>query len=203
MLVVTAPGKGGNRLVAVNVAAEAAGLRSGMLLTEATAIAPELRAVPQNAPEEAGHLQCLALWCRRYTPWVATNGDDGLRLDMTGAAHLFGGEAAILRDIRRRFQASGFICRAAIASTPAAARAMARFGRKALSIIPDGEERTRLSTLPVRALRIVEDKAAALDRLGLHTIGQLLDLPRPQLRARFGAPLGTRLDQALGIETGR
>ena len=125
LLTVAAPGKGGNRLIAVNAAAERAGLRPGMLLTDATAIAPELRAEPQNAGSEAAHLRHLALWCRRYTPWVAPEPPDGLRLDITGAAHLIGGEAALLRDLRARFRHAGFACRAAAATTQAAAWAMA------------------------------------------------------------------------------
>jgi protein ImuB len=196
---VTASGKGGNRPVAVNVAAEAIGLKPGMLLTEATAIAPDLRATPQDAPQEAAHLKRLALWCRRYTPWVAPDAPDCLRLDIAGAAHLFGGEATLLRDIRGRFMRAGFFCRAAIADTPAAAWAMAHHATASLSIVSEGEQHSRLSPLPIRALRIEEDKAAALDRLGLKTIGQLFDLP-PQLRARFGAALCARLDQALGID---
>ena len=200
LLAVTKSGKGGNRLVAVNAHAHEAGLRPGMLLTDATAIAPELRAVTQNMQEETVHLRRLALWCRRYTPWTASDPPDGLRLDITGCAHLFGGEAALLRDLRKRFADAGFACHAAIASNPAAAWGIVRFGRASLSIIADGEERMRLAPLSVRALRIGEDKAAALERLGLKTIGQLFDLPRPQLRARFGTGLCTRLDQAFGTE---
>jgi protein ImuB len=200
LLAVTASGKGGNRLIAVNEDAQAAGLRPGMLLTDATAIAPELRASVQNAREEDAHLRRLALWCRRYTPWAEPDVPDGIRLDISGCAHLFGGEAELLRDLRRRFAQAGFACRAAIASTPGAAWGMARFAPKPLSLIPQGEERARLAPLSVRALRIGADRAASLETLGLKTVGQLVDLPRQQLRARFGAALCTQIDRALGLE---
>jgi protein ImuB len=199
-LAVTASGKGGNRLIAVNGHAEAAGLRPGMLLTEATAIAPELRASVQNARDEDAHLRRLALWCRRYTPWAEPDAPDGIRLDMSGCAHLFGGEAELLGDLRGRFVKAGFACRAAIASTPGAAWGMARFAPRPLSIIPQGEERARLAPLSVRALRIGADRAASLETLGIKIVGQLADLPRQQLRARFGAALCTRLDQVFGLE---
>jgi protein ImuB len=198
-LVVSAPGKGGNRLVAVNAAAERLGLREGMLLTDATAIAPCLKAVPQDRPAQAALLNRLALWCRRYTPHSGTDGADGLWLDVTGAAHLVGGEAALLRDLAERFRRAGFTVRAAIASTQAAAWGMARFGRDALALVPPGEERTRLSPLSVRALDIAEEKAQLLDQLGLTTIAPLLSMPREGLRARFGKALLDRLDQALGL----
>lgn len=200
LLAVIAPGKGGNRIVAISAVAEAAGIKPGMLLTDATAILPALSALKQDAKAEAAHLRQLAVWCRRYTPWTAPDGADGLRLDVSGAAHLFGGEAALLRDLRRRFRQAGYACRAALAATPAAAWGLARYGRNGLSILRQGEERQRLSPLPVRALRLDEETAAALDKLGLKTIGHLLKLPRSQLRARFGTALGVQLDRALGVE---
>lgn len=200
MLAVIAPGKGGNRIVAVSPAAEAAGVKPGLLLTDAAAILPALCAAVQNARAEGAELRRLALWCRRYAPWTAPDSPDSLRLDVTGAAHLCGGESVLLRDIRKRFARAGYACRAAIASTPAAAWGLARYGRNALAILPAGEERERLAPLPVRALRLEEETAAALDRLGLKTIRHLLELPRAQLRARFGVALPRKLDRALGTE---
>lgn len=187
--------------MAVNANAEAVGLRPGMLLTDAMAIAPDLRAVAQDLREEQGQLRRLALWCRRYTPWTAPDEPAGLRLDISGCAHLFGGEKALLRDVGKRLSGAGFACRAAIADTPGAAWAMARYSKRPLSIIPPGEQRAHLAPLPVRGLRIAADKATALEHLGLKTIGQVADLPRPQLRARFGADLCARLDQAFGTDS--
>lgn len=198
-LAIIAPGKGGNRLVAVNLRAERMGLRVGMLLTDAIAIEPSLNALPQDRQCEAAELKRLALWCRRYSPHVAPDGDDGLWIDITGAAHLFGGEAALLRDIAKRLHRAGFACRAAIASTYAAAWGMARFASAPLSVIAIGDERKALAALPVRALNIAEDKAALLDRLGLKTIGQLFSMPRGALRSRFGEAVCERLEQVLGL----
>ena len=44
-------------------------------------------------------LDAVADWCDRYTPLVALDGDDGLMLDITGCAHLFGGEEALLAQV--------------------------------------------------------------------------------------------------------
>ncbi|MDX2266447.1 MAG: DNA polymerase Y family protein [Hyphomicrobiales bacterium] len=198
-LAIIAPGKGGNRLVAVNAAAARVGLRAGILLTDATAIEPGLKALPQDGPGETAELKRLALWLRRYSPHVAPDGDDGLWIDITGAAHLFGGEQALLRDIARRFHRAGLACRAAVASTHAAAWGLARFAAAPLSVVAIGEDRDALSPLPVRALNIAEDKAALLDRLGLKTVGQLVSMPRSALRSRFGETVCERLEQALGL----
>jgi protein ImuB len=197
-LAIIASGKGGNRLVAVNAKAEAAGLRPGMLLTEAAAMEPGLRAVRQDKRGEAADLKRLGLWCRLYAPWTGMDAPDGLWIDMTGGTHLFGGEERLLHALERRFNQAGFALRAAIAGTHSAAWAMARFAKAPLSIVPAGAERECLAPLPVRALRIAGDDASLLDRLGLKTIGEFYALPRAALRARFGAGLAARLDQALG-----
>jgi hypothetical protein len=184
---VSVTGKGGNRLIAVDAAARL-GLREGMLLTDATAIEPSLRAVPRDTAGAAAGLKRLATWCRRYAPSTGIDRGYGLQIDASGAAHLLGGEKRLLADLKTRFEKDGFGVRAVIASTHGAAWALTRFGGIPLRICKSGEERRGLSPLPVRALGIAEDTAALLDALGLKTIGQIMDIPRDSLRARFERP---------------
>jgi protein ImuB len=120
---------------------------------------------------------------------------DGLVLDITGCAHLFGGEAALARDLLARLAAQGLHARAAIADTVGCAHAVARHG--AASVVPPKEMRRALLTLPVAALRLAPETVEALAELGLKRIADLIDLPRAPLAARFGE-LVRRLDQALG-----
>lgn len=196
---IIAPGKGGNRLIAIDAIASRIGLREGMLLTDATAIEPSLKVSKQDAPGEASDLKRLAMGCRRYSPWTGTDAPEGFWIDITGTAHLFGGEAALLADLKERLQRHGFCCQAAAASTHAAAWGMARFGKSAITVIPPAKDRDACAPLSIRALNIAEDKAALLDRLGLKTVGQLYVISREALRARFGPQLGQRLDQLSGI----
>ena len=115
-------------VAAVNRAAEEAGVRPGMRLADARAIEPGL-AVFDAAPEsDARLLERIAGWCTRYTPWTTPDGPDGVALDITGCAHLFGGEKAMAADLTARLGAAGFESRVAVADTPAAAWALARFG---------------------------------------------------------------------------
>src|SRR5688500_5595586 len=72
-------------------------------------------------------IAALADWCDRYTPLVALDGTDGLFLDITGCAHLFGGEEALLDSLLDSFFEQGFRTRAGLASTPGAAWAAAHF----------------------------------------------------------------------------
>ncbi|MBI2689719.1 MAG: DNA polymerase Y family protein [Acidobacteria bacterium] len=135
----------------------------------------------------------LVEWCDRYSPLVSQDGCDGIILDITGCAHLFGGEGPLLADLRRRLRQMGMECRGAIADAWGIAWALARYGRK---FIVHGETAAELDPLPVEALRLPEETALELRRLGLLTIAAVRKVPRRSLAARFGATLLVRLDQA-------
>jgi protein ImuB len=182
----------------MNAAAADLGLRIGMPLADARAMYPTL--IVDHADDTADHRLAEAVtdWLGRYTPLVGLSPPGGMMLDITGCAHLFGGEEAMRKDIGRRLAVQGFKSRIAIAGTPGAAWAFARFGDK--RIVADEELRETLLPLPLAALRIDADKIDALTRVGLKKIADIVDRPRAPLAARFGAHLLRRLDQALGHE---
>ena len=93
----------------------AAGARRGTRLTDARALDPGLAAVPADVAGDAALVERLARWAGRWSPLVEVDGADGLRLDVTGVAHLFGGEAGLVRDIEARFAGAGADGRVAIA----------------------------------------------------------------------------------------
>ena len=195
------------RVAAVNRAAQAAaGIVPGLALSDARARLPDLRTVPAEPTVDAQALRALAAWCGRWTPWSAVDeagleaglATHGIWLDITGCAHLFGGEAALLDDLMGRLRRFGFAARAALADTPGAAWALSHYGGKPSRIVAPGKQRTALARLPVAGLRLDEGDAEALERLGLRTIGDLYGLPRGALGRRFGAGVLRRLDQALG-----
>ncbi len=200
-LALTGRGQGGVRLMAVDPAAAALGLAPGMGLADARALVPDLIAAEAEPERDAEALAALADWCGRYAPWCATDGADGIRLDITGAAHLFGGEAAMLADALRRLAGFGLTAAAAIASTPAAAWAWARYRPSGMdAIIPPGihSGAAALYDLPVAALRLEARSIETLNGLGLATIGSVAALPRAPLAARLGGAVLARLDQMLG-----
>lgn len=190
------------------VARELYRLEPGQSHADARAIAPGLLSAPAEPEEEARALQALALWFERFSPLVAVDaafrGQEGLLLDMTGGAHLFGGEQPLLEEIVRRLGAAGIQAAAAIADTPGAAFALARWSGKTTAIAPPGRTREALADLPVEALRLSDDAVRLLARFGLQRIGDLYGLPRSGLARRFraddGLALVRRLDQALGAE---
>jgi protein ImuB len=189
-------GKRDNLLVAVDAAAQRHGLAVGMALAQARAMHPALTAVPEEPAADL--LAAIADWCQRYTPLVAADPPDGILLDIGGCAHLFGGEAELRDDLLARMADFGFAARASIAATIGAAAAAARFGDTAIT--KTGCERDSLAPLPLAALRLPAAMVATLARLGLKRIGDILDLPRAPLAARFGVDLLRQLDRALGRE---
>jgi protein ImuB len=116
------------RLAAVNAAAAALGLAPGLALADARARHPDLAVAEADPAAERALLTAVADLCDRYTPLVALDPPDGLFLDVTGCAHLFGGEAAMAADLAARLSRFGLTARLAVAATPGAAWAAARCG---------------------------------------------------------------------------
>jgi protein ImuB len=193
-------------LVCLSPAAGRAGLRRGQPLSEARALCPALltRAEADLTPLR----RSLVRWAGRYAPWVAADGADGLVLDITGSAHLMGGEGALAHDVVSRLAAMGFFARAGVAGTRGAAWAVARYGQRTEQrtgqgrgpvVVPPGDERAALDPLPMVALRLDADTCAGLARLGLTRVADLARAQRAALVRRFGPDLALRLDQALGL----
>jgi protein ImuB len=187
------------------------GLHPGQSHADARAIAPALVSASAEPEEERRALKALALWFERFSPLVAVDAgppeQEGLLIDMTGGAHLFGGEEALLEEILRRLKAAGIPATAAIADTPGAAFALARWATSEAHptvIAAPGGTREALADLPVEALRLDDDAVRLLARFGLQRIGDLYPLPRAGLARRFRSEMGLtlvrRLDQALGLE---
>ena len=186
-------------LAAVNPAASAAGLAPGMPLADALSFLPGLATAAAEPTEDRAALRRLAEWCGRYSPWMAPDGADGVRVEITGSAHLWGGEAALTADLMSRLDRQGIASRIAIADTLGAAWALARFAQTGERIViqPPGDARDGLAGLPVEALRLDPATIQGLRRVGLKRVGDLYAMPRPALVRRFGEAVARRLDQAL------
>lgn len=184
-------------ITAANIPAEQKGIYSGMVLSDARAAVPNLD-VQDDRPDLAGKLlRRLAEWCIRFTPVVAVDMPDGLLLDVTGCAHLWGGETQYLNVIIRKLTARGYDIRAAMADTIGVAWAMARFGDTSCVVEP-GRHIEALLPLPPESLRLEPEAVERLHKLGLRQVSRFIKMPRPSLRRRFGVQFLTRLDQALG-----
>jgi protein ImuB len=184
-------------ITAVNAEAERSGIACGQVLADARALLPTLEVEDDEPGKIQRVLYKLAEWCIRFTPAVALDPPDGLLLDATGCAHLWGGEEKYLHAICEKLSARGYAVRVAMADTVGAAWAVARFGKNP-GVVPAGRHIEALLPLPPEALRLEADAVARLHKLGLHRIEQFLHLPRPALRKRFGLLFLPQLDKATG-----
>lgn len=187
---------------AVNRTARAIGITQGARIVDMRAVCPELQVSYADIAGDRAALDRLVLWARRWCPWTVRDADDGMIFDTTGSDHLMGGEAAMLVDIEAQLSLLGVRAQLAVAPTWGAAWALARFGPvRSICAGPDVAEHLR--DLPVAGLRLTGETVTLLHRLGLKTIGAVLDVPRVSLARRFvkaqrdASPL-IRLDQALG-----
>jgi protein ImuB len=192
--------KGGLRLAALDPEAAREGLRIGQALADARALLPDLSVLEQDTALLVSAFADFADWHSNTSPLVAVMQDQApfgdLILDITGVAHLFGGEAEMLAMALGRLRTLGYTVSGAIASTIGGAWAASHFAPGA--IIAPHRLAEVLDGLPVAALRLDATQVGLLTQMGLKTIGQLRSRPRKPLLARFGASLILRLDQAYG-----
>ncbi len=179
-------------------AARALGIEPGMALTQVRAFAPEVEVRDADpAADRADLIRLARTLARRWTPVVSVSDADGLLLDLTGVAHLHGGEERMATRLVRLLARRGFHARVAVADTAGAAWAAARYAPDAVTIL-HGDPLAALAPYPVAALRIHDTAVELLRRLGVDTVAQLAAMPRAPLARRFGPALVQRLDQASG-----
>ncbi|MDE1991181.1 MAG: DNA polymerase Y family protein [Rhizobiaceae bacterium] len=193
-------GREGSRrvIVAADAAARAVGLRVGMTVAKAQALVKDV-IVEEHRPDfDRRELERLALWfLGNYAPIVAIDPPDGVVIDTTGADHLHGNELLMVSGMVNRLHAMGIAARAAVADSWGAAHAIARHGREAVAVVPEGDVAASILDLSILALRLDADIVSSLRTLGFERIRDLETTPRAPLALRFGPQIGRRLDQAL------
>ncbi len=220
-------GARGLTISAINAVAARDGIRVGTSLADVRAAFPAVVSRAAEPQKDRIALLRLARWAGRYGPNRHVDGSfdtharastgsgvqdnrawDGLWIDITGVAHLFGSEEALLDDLVRKLASFGLTARVGLGDTLGAAHALARFGcddDASWVLAPEGLTEAALRDIPVEALRLAPQRVLLLKRLGLRRIGQLIDIPRANLERRFrsaeaAADVLGRLDQALGLE---
>ncbi|NIV75655.1 MAG: DNA polymerase Y family protein [Gammaproteobacteria bacterium] len=184
-------------LVACDQEALAHGLRTGMALDTACALAPTLRILWRDAQAERSALEGLALWAGQFTSFIHPVPPRGLLLEVGASLTLLGGLERLRGRVRGESRTLGYNPCLAVAPTPLGAWLLARSGREAcvtaLSALPGC-----LARVPLSALDLEAETLAALTGMGLRTFGDCCRLPRADLARRLGPELVRTLDRALG-----
>ena len=194
----TAKSTNAERVLCANGLAVDAGVRAGQSVTNAMAICPDLLCEPQDAYREARLLAALHVWADRFSPRVAIDAPDGLVLDVTGCAHLFGGEPALAEGVLEGVEDLKVTARIGLANTRRAARGFARFSGEPILITDPELEGAAVARLPVAALELDAEVEGDLRRLGVATVGDLARFKSSELARRFSVYLPTALEELRG-----
>jgi protein ImuB len=186
-------------VTAGNAVAEKAGILPGMAVADARAVIPSLQVQDDPSGLAMKLLTGLAEWCIRFTPAVSVDAPEGLILDVTGCAHLWGSESNYLEQISSRLKHFGYTNQMAMADTIGTAWAVSRYACNNF-IVDAGRQSEVLLSLPATALRLDLETVDGLEKLGLRQIRNFISMPRSALRRRFGTSLLNQLDKALGNE---
>lgn len=195
--VLAAPSRGRMIIKQVSITAQQKGIFVDMVLADARAMLPSLEVLDDQPGLAEKILTKIGGWCIRFTPITAIDPPDGLILDVSGCAHLWGGETIYLNDIATRFHNLGYHIRLAMADTIGTAWAVARFGQNSSIIEPNGQLNAIMS-LPPSALRLDISITERMQKLGLYKISSFIHMPRAVLRRRFGNQLLQSIAYALG-----
>jgi len=148
-----AVGSGGRtpRIVGANVAARAAGIRPGQLVSASLALAPDLLLRDRDPVAESAALAAVASWATQFTPAVALAPPDAVLAEIGGSLRLFGGLPQLMARLARGVLDLGYAARFALAPTSAAALVFAR-AETAKGIRHSGKSRggLALSATPAR-----------------------------------------------------
>lgn len=194
-------------LSAVNREAELFGVRAGQTIAEAAALVSQLVVVKVKRVEVERALACLAEVALGYGATVAVAAPDTVWVDISGAAHLFGGEEALAQDLAERVRELGHRVKVAVSVGPELARAFARWSPTrsrtggCITVVSPSHTALAAAELPIVALPLAPDNLGYLQRLGLLTLGDLARQPRSALAPRLGKEAARVLELCAGEDS--
>jgi protein ImuB len=195
-------------LAAVNREAERFGVRAKQSIAEASALVSQLVVAKVKRAEVERALGGLAEVALGYGPTVALASPDTVWVDITGSAHLFGGEEALAQDLAERVRELGHRVKIAVSSGPELSRAFARWAAPSsqnganggVTLVAPSRARSAAEELPIQALPLTAEDLGYFTRLGLLTWGDLARQPRSSLGPRLGKDAARILSFCDGLD---
>ena len=196
-LAIVEPIDGREQVSRCNAAAQAYGVCPGLALPAALALCSTLAVQRRDRARERRALQELACWAYQYSARISFE-PSLLLLEVGASRRLFGGLAALLGSVQHELGQIGYVAQHALAPTPTAAGVLARNRPGCEAATPD-QLRAAVAPLSVACLTRDQDTRSLVRHIGLDSIGEVLDLPRPELARRSGPQLLLLLDRLLGL----
>jgi len=186
----------GRHILLCNSQAEILGVRPGLPVGAAHALAEALRVHARDEAAERAALEGVAAWAGQFTSLVSLAPPSSVLMEVGGSLALFGGEQALTQQVREGMEALGYHARLALAPTPLGATLLARAGRDAC-VLKKSALTNALAPLPLAMLEPEVGDLGALHAMGVRTLRDVSRLPRDGLARRFGPKLLQVLDHAL------
>ncbi|HSW41981.1 MAG TPA: DNA polymerase IV [Patescibacteria group bacterium] len=188
---------------AASYEARAFGVRSAMPLRTASALCPGGAFLPVDGAKYRRESRRVMEILGRFTPLLEQVSIDEAFLDVAGSEALFGSPEEIARRIKAEVRGEvGLTASVGAATTKLVAKVASDLRKPdGLVIVPPGDEAAFLAPLPIRRLwGVGEQTRAVLAEYGVHTIGDLAELPIDVLVRRLGAHAATLHERARGID---
>jgi DNA polymerase-4 len=176
--------------------ARAFGVRSGMGLMKAAALAPHAVLLPVDFDEYRKYSRLFKAAVRELAPHIEDRGIDEIYIDLTEVP---GDSREIALAIKQRVrQATGLGCSIGITPNKLLSKICSDLEKPdGLTLLGAADVAARIWPLPVRKINGIGPKAGAkLEAMGIRTIGELAAADPAQLIERFGNSYGAWLHQA-------
>jgi protein ImuB len=187
----------GREVLACDARARALGVRPGIGLTAAWALAPRLHVRQRDEAAERAALEGVAAWACRFTPHVSLEPPQGVLMEVEGSLRLYRGLGALTGLVRGGLEEMGYNATLAAAPTVRGAWWLALAGCEQPITDPAGLE-AALAALPVSTVCPDQEARSFLRSIGVEALGDLLALPREGVGRRLGMALLESLERALG-----
>lgn len=182
------------RVVDCSLAAAALGVRAGMTLVQAQAVAHDAATVVDDAARDGATWHAVLEALDAASPQVEDAGWGRAFLAMHG---IEGGATGWLRAVRAALAGFDLPLRLGVGPNRFVARAAAMLGD---GTVCDGDPAAFVAPLALDLLDCGDDVRARLRRLGVTTLGELAALPHGPFVRRFGPDAAIWHDRARGID---
>lgn len=180
-----------------NTLAQIAGIRINMGLASAAALCPTLQVVPHDAQQEEKRLKETAQWLYLVTADIVLDPPCGLLIRASQMLPLYNGLNRYWHAMAKQLNRTSLRYHAACGYSPLAAKLLAKAG---LTLITEDKEQlsAQLQQHTLSFSDIKPNTIEKLQRLGIHTVGELLTLPLPDVARRFDIDLVNYIGKITG-----
>ena len=178
--------KDNERVLHASEAAEQRGVCAGMSTTQAQARCAALVFLHRDAAQESAAQRELLHCASGWTPDYESTLPGCCVLDLNHNRQTWGQEKACGMEMRDHLRTKSLEARIGFATNADLAMLAAQAAQPVLVLSDEKAESSFLHRLPISTLRPSAEKLQVLTLWGVHTLGELIKLPRAEVTSRLG-----------------